>query len=85
MRIDIRRAAWAAAVCLAMFASAEAADEKKKAEKKPPSECAGLDLAACGAKAQCSWIKEITMKNGKKRKAYCRKKPTRATETKKPT
>lgn len=85
MRSYFWRAAWAAAACLAFVAVADAAEEKKKTEKKPPSECAGLDNTACTAKAQCSWYKEITMKNGKKRKAHCQKKPTRSTEAKKPT
>jgi hypothetical protein len=67
----------AAAACLAFAVSASAAEEKKKTEKKPPSECAGLDNPACTSKAQCSWYKEITMKNGKKRKAHCQKKPQR--------
>lgn len=84
----MRRFSWCglalAAACLSFVATAQAADEKKKSEKKPPSECAGLDINACGAKAQCSWYKEITMKNGKKRKAHCRKKPTRSTAEKKP-
>lgn len=84
MRIHFRRAAWAAAACLAFAATVDAANEKKATEKKSPSECAGLDQAACTAKSQCSWYKEITMKNGKKRKAHCRKKPTRSTEAKKP-
>ncbi len=84
MRIHFWRAAGAAAACLAFVATADAAEEKKKSEKKPPSECAGLDNTACTAKPQCSWYKEITMKNGKKRKAHCQKKPTRTTEAKKP-
>ena len=85
MRTILRRAAWAAAACLVLVTAADAADDKKKAEKKPPSECAGLDNAACTAKPQCSWYKEITMKNGKKRRAHCQKKPTRKTdEAKKP-
>ena len=77
MRIRFRQIALAAAVLISFSVAADAADEKKKVEKKPPSECAGLDNNACTAKAQCSWYKEITMKNGKKRKAHCQKKSTR--------
>jgi len=79
MRIRFRQIALTAAVLISFSVAADAADEaKKKVEKKPPSECAGLDNGACTAKAQCSWYKEITMKNGKKRKAHCQKKPTRS-------
>jgi len=79
MRSPLWRTALAAAACLTFAATSYAADDKKKTEKKPPSECAGLDNAACTAKSQCSWYKEITTKNGKKRKAHCQKKPTRST------
>ena len=78
MRIHFRQIALAAAVLVSFSVAANAADEvKKKVEKRPPSECAGLDNSACTAKTQCSWYKEITMKNGKKRKAHCQKKSTR--------
>ena len=85
MRSHFWRGATLAAACIALATTGMAADEKKKTEKKPPSECAGLDNAACTAKPQCSWYKEITMKNGKKRKAHCQKKPTRTPAAKKPT
>ena len=80
MRIHVGRGiALAAAVTLAFAASAIAADGKsateKKAEKKPPSVCVGLDLTACGAKAECFWKQQITTKQGKTRKAHCRLKP----------
>lgn len=77
MRTHFRQIALAAALCLTFSVAADAAEETKKVEKKPPSECAGLDNGACTAKAQCSWYKEITMKNGKKRRAHCQKKSTR--------
>jgi len=52
-----RGAAFAAAVSIAFAATAMAADETTKAEKKvvkkPPSICVGLDLNACGTKAEC--------------------------------
>ncbi len=83
MGIQFWRAALAAAACVAFAATGMAADEKKKTEKKPPSECAGLDNAACTGKTQCSWYKEITMKTGKKRKAHCQKKPTHTVAAKK--
>ena len=63
---------------IAIAATAMAADDKKaetKAEKKPPSVCVGLDLNACGAKAECFWKQQITTKQGKTRKAHCRLKP----------
>jgi hypothetical protein len=37
--------------------------------------CVGLDLTACGAKAECFWKQQITTKQGKTRKAHCRLKP----------
>lgn len=77
MRTHVWRAALAAAACLAFAATGLAAEEKKP-EKKAPSECAGLDNAACTAKAQCGWYKEVTLKSGKKRKAHCQKRPTHA-------
>jgi hypothetical protein len=69
----IRGAGLVAAACLAL-AAANAAEEKKaeKTEKKPPSACVGLDLKACGAKAECYWKEQITTKAGKTRKAHCR-------------
>lgn len=93
MRLGIWRAAAAAFVCLSFVAGAEAADDKKPVVETPvaaktttPSPCKGLDNAACTAKAaECLWIKETKMKNGKMRKAYCRKKSTRSAQTKKPT
>jgi hypothetical protein len=82
------RTALAVAACLTFAAAASAQDAKPAAPaapaaktttaKKPPSECAGLDNAACTAKPQCSWYKEVTTKDGKKRKAHCQKKPTHA-------
>jgi hypothetical protein len=66
----------AAAVTLAFVASAIAAEDKKaKTEKKPPSACVGLDINACGTKSECYWKQQITTKNGKTRKAHCRKRP----------
>ena len=67
----------AAAVTLAFVASAIAAEDKKatKPEKKPPSVCVGLDINACGTKSECYWKQQITTKNGKTRKAHCRKRP----------
>jgi hypothetical protein len=35
--------------------------------------CKGLEQARCTANAGCRWIKAIVMKNGKPRKAHCRK------------
>ena len=78
MSCKFRLGALAAIACLTFAVTADAADEKKKTEKKPPSECAGLDNAACTAKPECTWYKQITMKNGKTRKAHCQKKPTHA-------
>ena len=76
-------AAVAALLCVLAAGSSWAEDAKPKVVKKPPSECAGLDNAACTAKPECTWYKQITMKNGKPRKAHCQKKPTHA--AKKPT
>lgn len=73
-----RGPALAVAVCIAFAATAMAADDKtseKKVEKKPPSACVGLDIGACGAKAECRWSKQLTTKAGKVRKAHCRLKP----------
>jgi hypothetical protein len=86
MRLRIWRAAAMVAASLAFCAVAVAAEEKKPTvvEKAAPSPCKGLDNAACTAKAECSWVKETKMKNGKMRKAYCRKKSTRSAQTKKP-
>lgn len=40
------------------------------------SPCQGLSGSACAAKGDaCSWIKAAKLKNGKTRKAHCRKKP----------
>jgi len=78
MRTHVGRGiALAAAITLAFAASAIAAEDKKpaKTEKKPPSVCVGLDLTACGAKAECFWKQQITTKQGKNRKAHCRLKP----------
>ena len=71
-------AAVAAFAVTAIAATAMAADDKKaekKVEKKPPSVCVGLDLNACGTKAECFWKQQITTKQGKTRKAHCRLKP----------
>lgn len=78
MRVHFWRASAAMLACLSFAVAADAAEAKKTTEKKPPSECAGLDNAACTAKPQCSWYKEVTLKTGKKRKAHCQKKPTRS-------
>jgi hypothetical protein len=78
MRTHVGRGiALAAAVTLAFIASAVAAEDKKaaKTEKKPPSVCVGLDINACGTKSECYWKQQITTKNGKTRKAHCRKRP----------
>jgi hypothetical protein len=78
MRTHVGRGiALAAAITLVFAASAIAAEDNKaaKTEKKPPSVCVGLDLAACGAKAECFWKERITTKQGKTRKAHCRLKP----------
>jgi hypothetical protein len=78
MRIHVGRGiALAAAVTLAFAASAIAAEDKKatKTEKKAPSACVGLDITACGTKSECYWKQQITTKNGKTRKAHCRKRP----------
>ena len=80
MRTQVGRGiALAAAAIIAFTATVMAADDKsateKKAEKKPPSVCVGLDLTACGAKAECFWKQQITTKQGKTRKAHCRLKP----------
>jgi hypothetical protein len=79
MRTHVGRGiALAAAVTLALVASAIAAEDKKaaKTEKKPPSACVGLDINACGTKSECYWKQQITTKNGKTRKAHCRKRPS---------
>jgi hypothetical protein len=70
-----RGPAFAVAITIACAATALAADDKKaqtKHEKKPPSACVGLDINACGAKAECKWSKQLTTKAGKTRKAHCR-------------
>lgn len=69
-----RGAVMAATVTLALATSATAAEEKK-VEKKAPSVCVGLDINACGAKAECFWKQQITTKQGKTRRAHCRLKP----------
>ena len=74
-----RGAAFAAAISIAFAATAMAAEDttktEKKVVKKPPSICVGLDLNACGTKAECFWKQQITTKTGKVRKAHCRLKP----------
>ena len=74
-----RGAAFAAGISIAFAATAMAADEttktEKKVVKKPPCICVGLDLNACGTKAECFWKQQITTKTGKVRKAHCRLKP----------
>jgi len=78
MRSHFWRGAAVAAAVAAFAASAIAADDKKaetKAVKKPPSVCVGLDINACGTKAECFWKQQITTKQGKTRKAHCRLKP----------
>jgi hypothetical protein len=70
-----RSTVYAAVITIAFAAAAMAADDKKaekKHEKKPPSACVGLDINACGAKAECKWSKQLTTKAGKVRKAHCR-------------
>ncbi len=69
-----RGAAMAAAVAIP-FATIATAAEEKKVEKKPPSVCVGLDINACGTKAECFWKQQITTKQGKTRRAHCRLKP----------
>ena len=79
MRRHFWRGPAAAAAILAFAATVMAADDKstteKKLEKKPPSVCVGLDVAACGTKTECYWKQQITTKQGKTRKAHCRLKP----------
>ena len=79
MRSHYWRGTAAAAAIIAFAATVMAADDKskteKKPEKKPPSVCVGLDIKACGAKAECFWKQQITTKQGKTRKAHCRLKP----------
>jgi hypothetical protein len=78
MRSHFWRGAAVAASVAAFAATALAADDKKavtKAVKKPPSVCVGLDINACGTKAECFWKQQITTKRGKTRKAHCRLKP----------
>ena len=78
MRSHFWRGAAVAAAVAAFAAAAIAADDKKaetKAVKKPPSVCVGLDINACGTKAECFWKQQITTKLGKTRKAHCRLKP----------
>jgi len=65
----------AAVVLMLVAGSSLAEDAKPKVEKKPPSACVGLDLTACGTKAECYWKQQITTKAGKVRKAHCRLKP----------
>lgn len=48
----------------------------KTAAKKVASPCKGLEKTACSKMADtCSWIDATTRKDGKKVKAYCRKRP----------
>lgn len=68
-------AAVAAVVLMLAAGSSLAEDVKPKVERKPPSACVGLDINACAAKAECYWKQQITTKQGKIRKAHCRKKP----------
>jgi hypothetical protein len=77
MRTHVGRRIALAAITLAFVAGAIAAEDPKttKPEKKPPSVCVGLDTNACAAKSECYWKQQITTKNGKTRKAHCRKKP----------
>ena len=79
MRRHFWRGTAAAAAIIAFAATVMAADDKstteKKPEKKPPSVCVGLDITACGTKAECFWKQQITTKQGKTRKAHCRLKP----------
>jgi len=69
----------AVAICIALTGAVSAADNqtaaKKATEKKPPSVCVGLDINACGAKAECLWRKQVTTKAGKVRRAHCRLRP----------
>jgi len=68
----------AAAIVLAALAlGGVSAEEKKKAEPKPPA-CKSMKMEAdCTARSDCSWVKaSINAKTGKEtRKAYCRTKP----------
>ncbi|MDP1907702.1 MAG: hypothetical protein Q8K85_05345 [Hyphomicrobium sp.] len=78
MRSHFWRGAAVVAAVAAFAAAAIAAEDKKaetKAVKKPPSVCVGLDINACGTKAECFWKQQITTKLGKTRKAHCRLKP----------
>jgi len=73
-----RGAAIAVAICIApigVSAADNQAAAKKAVEKKPPSVCVGLDINACGAKAECLWRKQVTTKAGKVRRAHCRLRP----------
>jgi hypothetical protein len=72
-----RGVAVAAAITIFSAAAAIAADDNKptKTVKKLPSVCVGLDVNACGTKSECYWKQQITTKNGKTRKAHCRKRP----------
>lgn len=61
----------------AVFAAAITAERPALAKEAAAltSACKGLSSTACAAKSDaCSWIKATTLKNGKTRKAYCRKK-----------
>jgi hypothetical protein len=68
-------AAVAAFVLMFVTGSSLAEDAKPKVAKKPPSVCVGLDINACAAKSECFWKQQITTKQGKIRRAHCRKKP----------
>lgn len=82
MRTHYRCAASLAAALLVVVAGAALAADKPA--KKAPSVCAGLASDACAGKTECSWYKQITLKNGKTRKAHCRKKPSHTASASKP-
>jgi hypothetical protein len=72
MRTEFWAVVLSAIACIAFTASSGAQDAKHQS-KKPLSVCRGLDNAACTGKAGCGWREQIVMKNGKTRRAHCRK------------
>lgn len=75
-----------AGVALAQKAPEAAPKVKKaKAAPKPKSACQGLAKTSCDGKAAaCSWVSAATRKDGKKVKAYCRKKSSGGGKAKAP-
>jgi hypothetical protein len=68
----------AAAAAFALLSLGADAQDGKKPAAKAPSECKGLDQAACKAKsARCTWIAAVKLKSGTTRRAHCRARPTR--------